>query len=210
MDKKTFQINQAVTVFDREGVITEVIDETREPYLYAVTFNDTQKVYIIEAAHIEAVVDNRSITERVKTFEDACDILGCCPGELEQMWAVGGITEPDEIAYQKLRLITAALNEGWVPQFTDEERRYYPWFELFSQEELDEMDEETKEARRVVFRSSSDAYADGGVAYAYAYYGSSSAFTNIGSRLAFKSRELAEYAGKQFTEIYADFVFKAK
>ncbi len=71
---------------------------------------------------------------------------------------------------------------------------------------FDEMDEEQK--NRVVYRSSSIANAYGGVAYAYAHYDSSVTFTSIGSRLAFKTRELAEYAGKQFIEIWADYVFK--
>ena len=62
----------------------------------------------------------------------------------------------------------------------------------------------------VVYRSSSYAYANGGVSYAYALYDSAIVYAHIGSRLAFKSEELAEYAGKQFTDIYADFIFKAE
>lgn len=34
-----------------------------------------------------------------------------------------------------------------------------------------------------------------------------SSYTYYGSRLAFKSEELAEYAGKQFIDIYADYLF---
>lgn len=40
---------------------------------------------------------------------------------------------------------------------------------------------------------------NGSVSFAYAY-------AHFGSRLAFKSKELAEYAGKQFTEIYKDYL----
>ena len=67
--------------------------------------------------------DNRPITERVKTWEYACKILGVCPEEAERQWADGGLTMPDEIAYQKLRMIASALNEGWQPQFTKKEYR---------------------------------------------------------------------------------------
>ena len=154
--------------------------------------------------------DNRPVTERIKTFEDACKELG------EEhpfvvaydAWIMNEEFDDqlDIIAYLKLRIIAAALNEGWKPQFTEDEWRYFPWFYLYTQKEIDEMDEEEKS--RVVYRSYSDANASGGVAFAGTYYDSSNTDTNIGSRLAFKTRELAEYAGKQFIEIWADYVFK--
>ena len=40
---KNLKLNDKVTVFDQIGVITDVVDETREPYLYGVTFDATQK-----------------------------------------------------------------------------------------------------------------------------------------------------------------------
>ena len=68
------------------------------------------------------------------------------------------------------------------------------------------MDEEEKS--RVVCRSDNVAYAYGGVACAVTGGGSTFARAYIGSRLAFKNRELAEYAGRQFIDIWADYVFK--
>ena len=68
------------------------------------------------------------------------------------------------------------------------------------------MDEEEK--ARVVYRSYYFANASGGVACAYTRHDSPSTYTSIGSRLAFKSSELAKYAGEQFVEIWADYVFK--
>ena len=147
----------------------------------------------------------RNVMERVKTFKDACNELGIEPDEWMQDKKELGL-EADVIAYLKLRIIAAALNEGWQPQFTEDEYRYFPWFCLYTQSEIDEMSEEDKS--RVVCRSSYVAYAYGGVAYAHTNYGSSYAYTHIGSRLAFKTRELAEYAGRQFVEIWADYVFK--
>lgn len=112
----------------------------------------------------------------------------------------------DVVAYMKLRIICTALNEGWEPQFTKDEWRYFPWFILYTQEEIDHMDEDEKS--RVVLRSYYDARAFGGVAYAYADCDASYASAVFGSRLAFKSRELAIYAGKQFIELYADLNFR--
>ena len=44
----------------------------------------------------------------------------------------------------------------------------------------------------------------------YANYDASISDTFSGSRLAFRTRELAAYAGKQFTEEWADFMFKPR
>lgn len=147
----------------------------------------------------------QNVMERVKTFKDACNELGIEHDKWVQDKKDLGL-EADVIAYLKLRIIAAALNEGWKPQFTTDEYRYFPWFYLYTQSEIDEMSEEEK--NRVVCRSHNNASAGGGVAFAYTFYGSSHAYTSIGSRLAFKTRELAEYAGRQFVEIWADYVFK--
>lgn len=147
----------------------------------------------------------QNVMERVKTFKDACNELGIEHDKWVQDKKDLGL-EADVIAYLKLRIIAAALNEGWKPQFTTDEYRYFPWFYLYTQSEIDEMSEEEKS--RVVFRSYHNASAFGGVAYAFTNYASSRAGTSIGSRLAFKTRELAEYAGRQFVEIWADYVFK--
>lgn len=155
--------------------------------------------------------DNRPITERVTCWDDVVRELGYDPVErlLDHTERGDGFNfEPDEIAYIKLKAIATVLNEGWTPQFTTDEYRYFPWFYLYTQEEIDAMDEEKRS--RVVLRSDNYAYAGGGVAYANASYDSSLAYTYYGSRLAFKTRELAVYAGKQFTEIWADFVFRPK
>ena len=147
----------------------------------------------------------QNVMERVKTFKDACNELGIEHDKWVQDKKDLGL-EADVIAYLKLRIIAAALNEGWKPQFTTDEYRYFPWFYLYTQSEIDEMSEEEKS--RVVYRSYNNAFASGGVAYASTHYDSSYSDTYIGSRLAFKTRELAEYAGRQFVEIWADYVFK--
>lgn len=146
------------------------------------------------------------VKERIKTFADAAKAVGIeDPEEWEEQYSD---LEPDVLAYFKLRIITKALNEGWEPKFTVGEYRWFPFFVLYTKDEIDKMDEKTR--TRVVLRSNYYAYTDGGVAYVNASNVSSNTYSNDGSRLAFKSEELAEYAGKQFTEIYADFCFIPK
>ena len=158
----------------------------------------------------EVKADNRPVTERIKTFEDACKALGenhQLVQEMSDAQMIGKLS-PDLLAFLKLRVIAAALNEGWEPQFVKGEYRWFPWFYLYTQSEIDEMTEEDR--ARVVLRSGNYAFAIGGVAYAFANYDSSFAYTNNGSRLAFKNSKLAEYAGQQFLDIWADFVFRPK
>jgi hypothetical protein len=155
--------------------------------------------------------DNRPITERVTCWDDVVRELGYDPVErlLDHTERGDGFNfEPDEIAYIKLKAIATVLNEGWTPQFTTDEYRWFPWFYLYTKDEIDKMSEEKRS--RVVLRSHYYASAAGGVAFAGALYDSSYARTSFGSRLAFKTEELAVYAGKQFTEIWADFVFRPK
>ncbi|UWG05573.1 MAG: hypothetical protein [Bacteriophage sp.] len=67
----------------------------------------------------EQVKDNRPVTERIKTFEDACNELGeDHPFVRSYNSYASNIHEDnkndtDILAYLKLRIITAALNEGW-------------------------------------------------------------------------------------------------
>ena len=159
--------------------------------------------------------DNRPVTERIKTFEDACNELGedhpmvsvydalvtRANGEQSLAEWMG----KDVVAFLKLRIITEALNEGWHPKFTEDECRYYPWFYIYTKEEYDNFSEEEK--RRCVGRAYNNAFADGGLVYSNAYNASSCSYTLSGVRLAFSTKELAEYAVKQFIDIWTDFVF---
>lgn len=151
------------------------------------------------------------VTDRVKTFNDAVEELGEEHEAVKAYRAVEWYLRDqmsDIKAYLQLRIITAALNEGWEPQFVKGEYRWYGWYDLISKEDYEALSDEEKS--RCVGRSYSVAYASGGLVYSYALYASSSSGTSVSSRLAFKSEKLAEYAAKQFIEIYADFCFIPK
>lgn len=158
--------------------------------------------------------NNFNVMERVKTFQDALNELGDDHPLVRQFVCVCNIAynnsgvklDADIIAYLKLRIIAAALNEGWEPQFTKDEWRYYPYFYLLTKKDYEQLSDEDK--RRCVGRSSSFAYANGGLVYASTLVGSAGSYTYVGVRLAFRTRELAEYAGAQFLDIWADFIIK--
>lgn len=156
-------------------------------------------------------VDNRPVTERIKTLGDAVDALGTDHPAVNDYAKItsrlDGMKMPtDIIAYLKLRIIAAALNEGWTPQFIKGEYRYYPWFALYTQEEYDKLSDTDKS--RCVGRSGSVAsYGVTGIVYVSASNAATRSYGFYGSRLAFRTRELAEYAGQQFASIWADFIF---
>ena len=188
----------------------ETMNVKRENLLNAYkNANDEQKAFLENLFGTETFKP-KDIRERIKTFADALHELGN-ENPLVLAYQNTNLRDSDVapdnkdiIAYLKLRIIVAALNEGWEPQFIPGEYRWAPYFVLYTKEEIDEMDEETK--ARVVCRSNSNAYASGGVSYVRAYYDSAYVGAVIGSRIAFKSEELAEYAGTQFIDIFADFM----
>jgi hypothetical protein len=116
------------------------------------------------------------ISERIKTYEDACSELGVTPID-ESALLNSGFTK-DEIVYRKLKTIIKALNEGWKPNWRDEKQE--KWFPCFA--------------------------VSSGFVFSNAYYDRSCAYAGNGLHLCFKSEELAEYAGKQFVGIYKDFI----
>lgn len=122
-----------------------------------------------------ALYDN--ITDRVKSFEDACQVLGISTNVPE----VKGLPRKHQkaiIANYKLIVIAEALNEGWKPNWQDsDEYKYYPWFDMSN---------------------------PAGVGYSYTYYTASHTAANIGSRLCLKNRELAIYFGQTFTDLFND------
>lgn len=117
---------------------------------------------------------------KIQTYEDACEALGVEPMDEQAMTAAG--FRPDEIARRKLEAITAALNEGWKPDWNDKSQaKYVPWFWV--------------EPRP------GQTYA--GLAFAYTSLAPTDTFACIGSRLCFKNARVARYAAEQFTDLYA-------
>ncbi len=118
----------------------------------------------------------KDIKERITTFTDVLKHHNIIARDFAHQCDK---LSDDEVAYRKIKLITEALNEGWTPDWTDGTNKYWPWFKMGSAS---------------------------GVGFSYHGYGRWYSFSLVGSRLCFKSRELAVYAGEQFEDIYKDFL----
>lgn len=128
----------------------------------------------------------KDITDEVKTYEDACRVLGYNVTEDSELRKAG--FRPDEIARRKLETIAEALNEGWAPDWNNtNEYKYYPWYYIQP-------------------HGGADKFA--GLACANTNYTASYTRARIGSRLCYKTRNLAAYAGKQFKELYEIMLLK--
>ncbi len=132
------------------------------------------------------------ITNRVKSYADACKVLGIEPMDEDSMKAQG--FRPDEIARHQLETITEALNEGWKPNWADtDEYKFYPWFYI----EVSEV--QTEGAHYGAVAGLSCAVTASAATYTNAYFG---------SRLYFHDRETARYAGRTFTDLYAQILIE--
>lgn len=131
------------------------------------------------------------ITNRVKSYADACKVLGIEPMDEDSMKAQG--FRPDEIARRQLETITEALNEGWKPNWADtDEYKFYPWFYI--------------EVSEVQTEGTTGAAA--GLSFAATNYAATMTHAYVGSRLCFHDRETARYAGRTFTDLYAQILIE--
>ncbi len=94
-----------------------------------------RKIYPSASTELKTILDDtfgksffyQKITDRIKTFEDACNETGDDPKA--EHFNTGA---PDEIAYRKLKVIIKALNEGWAPDWGNlNERKWFPWFSQY-------------------------------------------------------------------------------
>lgn len=170
---------------------------------------------LLESLYGDIVKDNKPSLEdykTIKTYEDACEALGIEPLVLENGVSFIGYGMhiydlPRHIAALiKLETISRALwGKNWEPKPDAEGKEwcYYPWFALYTQAEIDEMSDEDKGALlsgRAVFG------ATAGFGYLDTDYRSSCAYAYFGFRLCQETNEKAAYFGKQFLELWAEYL----
>lgn len=123
----------------------------------------------------------KSIHDRIKSYEDACHELGLDPEDLPEVDNCEPEDQASIIAFYKLTIIARALNEGWKPNWKDSsEYKWFPWFKV-----------------------NRDA---AGVGCSHTYYTATYARALFGSRLCCKSDELATYFGKQFENLWSEYL----
>jgi hypothetical protein len=156
----------------------------------------------------EEICAPKNVMDRVKTFEDACIETGT---DIKAFNEMTKNLDEHVVTYMKLSIIIKALNEDdKFPYFTQEEWRYYPYLWLYTQDEYEKMNTKDREkVFHIQFCSCNSVYSSSGVKFASALGGASVTNSSVSARLAFRTQELALYAGKQFIDLYVKYIFDA-
>jgi hypothetical protein len=154
------------------------------------------KTYTIE--EIEKVLgkdsaikmERKIVIGRIKTFEDACN-------ELKMITPVifstdcSDLVDKSVLAYAKLCIIAKALNEDWKIDVRDKKQMVWVnWLDL----------------RSMIFGVYAYNGAFAGPVCVNSHNAASDAHTYIGSRLCFKSAELADYCRIQFKDLWIEYL----
>jgi hypothetical protein len=115
-------------------------------------------------------------------FQEACEGLGISM-TLPEVALLPERNQKAIIAFYKLSVIAQWMNQGWVPDWNDHlQWKYYPWFDMTS----------------------------AGLGCSNAHYAASYASAGIGSRLCFRTSELAVSAGNDLLPLYEDVILIQK
>ena len=112
----------------------------------------------------------------IKTFEDACAKLHLNPETvLPDLIGFPSQHQKALLSHAKLVIIAEALNDGWKPNWDDDVE--YKYYPWFDMEN----------------------------GFVFNVCGYDPQLSDVGSRLCFRSRAIAEYIGKQFEGLYTDY-----
>lgn len=157
----------------------------------------------------------------IKSYEDACEVLGLTPILSENRNKALCAQFPDHydfrqnmpkhiIALMKLEIISRALwGKDFQPEPDAEGKKtyWYPWFSLYTKKEMEEMSEENRKSLRgalLAGLASDGAFA--GFGFLYTSSRSSYSYARLGFRLCQETPEKAEYFGKQFIDLWAEYL----
>jgi hypothetical protein len=136
----------------------------------------------------------------IKSYEDACEALGV-PTIKPDMNLPKHV-----VALMKLETVSKALwgkNFDPMPDPKGEKCFWYPYFALYTQDEIEGLNE----AQRVALLSANASNGTpAGFGCLHTYLRSSSAYAYIGFRLCQETEEKAQYFGTQFIELWAEYL----
>lgn len=162
---------------------------------------DAELTSIIQDAEFED--DKEFDFHEIKSFADACEKLGMKEHLLTGSEGGDREAQRQAQALYKLLIIQKAINnckwrdeDGWS---------YYPYWVLYSKEEMERMSEEKKQKKGIkqLLSCSHARYTDySGVRCAYALSRGVYTSTHYGFPLCFNSEEAAIYAAHQFEDLF--------
>jgi hypothetical protein len=114
----------------------------------------------------------------LKTFDDCCRVCGTTEEIFEKKWAEIPV-DFQTIAFERLKIINQAINQEWVPDhFNANQYKWAPYFRVSSS----------------------------GLDFSGSDYDYDGANASVGFRLCFENEEKSNYAGKNFTKYFQEFI----
>lgn len=152
----------------------------------------------------------------IKTYEDACEALGISPISTTEHDDDNDVVQTDTehyvfpkhlVALYKLETISKALWGKWQPKPDAKggEYYYYPWFALWTDEEIKREADDFKKKGALLAADARNGSA-AGFGFLLAGNRSSIASASMGFRLCQETEEKAMYFGRQFIDLWAEYL----
>lgn len=164
---------------------------------------DEDVVFWSYVPDIRPNIPNLKDYKTIKTYEDACIALG---EKVDEVTLTNAGVPKHIIALMKLELVCKALWGGEVKVYPDPNGNrtyYYPWFALYTKDEVERMD---SEERGLLLSAHAGNGAGAGWGSANANSRSSSSDAYGGFRLCLDTYEKARYFGTQFLELWTEYL----
>jgi hypothetical protein len=153
----------------------QTLEVTKQNAIQAYNEADSKGKELLENLYGKEVF-NQKITDRVKSFEDALELYSKkIEPVLSNLLNYTGYNKEviSAQATEKLKIIISVLNEDWTPDWDNSNQyKYYPYFDMSN--------------NTLVF------------SHCFSWH----TYSYVSSRLCLRSKELAEYCGKQFIDLY--------
>lgn len=197
--------NKQAKVID--NIFYECAEESRREFIHGL--DDSYLIEELEERGFtitkkRTTMDNKVFDfHEIRTFADACEKLGMKEHLLTGSMGGDREAQGQAQALYKLLIIQKAINNG---KWRDEEGwSFYPYWVLYSKEEMERMSEEEKQRkgiRPLLSCADADSTGSAGVRCAYASNRGAHTVTSFGFPLCFNSEEAALYAAHQFEDLF--------
>lgn len=193
--------------------VIEVTEKEVQAAFKVAKSEETKQVLAALFCKEERVTPTLDDYKTIRSYEDACEALGIQPilttdedGEntVVETGTQHFIAPKHLVALYKLETISRALwGRNWEPKPDADGSKwfYYPYFALWTKDELNDLNEKQRGA---LLSAHANDGAGAGFGYLGAYGRSSDSNAYGGFRLCLDTEEKAEYFGKQFLELWAE------
>ena len=148
-------------------------------------------------------IPNLKDYKTIKTYEDACTALG---EKVDEVTLTNAGVPKHIIALMKLEIVCKALWGGEVkvyPEPNGNRTYYYPWFALYTKDEVERMD---SEKMGLLLSAITAGGANAGCGVSGACGRSSCSIAVSGFRLGLDTCQKARYFGTQFLELWTEYL----